>query len=81
MKKSSRPGTKRPPNRICMNCKRKVISPEKVGGKWHFRSIPLCTNCFMLTNNYIDEISKGKTKLVKSIKESEEAFPLLRLVR
>jgi hypothetical protein len=81
MKKSSRPDTRRPPNKICKNCGRKAISPEKAGGKWHFRSVPLCTDCFMLMNNYINEISKGKRKPIKSVKESEEAFPLLMLDR
>jgi hypothetical protein len=79
MKKSSRPDTKRPPNMVCKNCRRKAIRPEKIGGKWHFRSVPLCTNCLMLMNNYIDEISRGKRKPIKSVKEAEESFPLLML--
>jgi hypothetical protein len=79
MKKSSRPHIRRPPNRRCKNCGRKAIQPEKTGGEWHFRSVPLCTNCFMLVNNYIEEISKGKRKPIRSVKQSEESFPLLML--
>ncbi len=31
----------------------------------------------MLLNNYIDQIAKGKRKPIKSVKQSEESFPLI----
>ncbi len=81
---SSRIPPNRPPNRICINCRRKSVAPEttKRGGEWKFRRIPLCTNCFMLLNEYIHAIKTGKRKLkIESIEESRKVFPLIILDR
>jgi len=82
-KNSSRRATNRPPNKRCIMCGRKRISPEtRSPGVWEYRSSSVCTNCFMLTHNYIDAISTGKKTLkLKSIKESRGVFPLIILDR
>jgi hypothetical protein len=84
IKKSSRLPPNRPPNKRCIKCGRKSIAPETTrrGGEWKFRGIQICTNCFMLMNDYIYAISTGKRRLkIKSVKESREAFPLIILDR
>lgn len=68
---------KRPPNKLCVVCGRKEIKPEGSNTEvWFFRRVPKCFKCVMLENEIIEEIKPGKRILIKSVKESEAAFPL-----
>ena len=38
--------TKRLPNKVCVICGQKTVPSEKFGGKWGYRRIQKCDNCF-----------------------------------
>jgi hypothetical protein len=66
---------KRPPNRICPVCNRKMLAAEKSLGKWFFPHKKICYNCTSLESACFGYIRANKKVLIKS--NEELRFPLL----
>jgi hypothetical protein len=67
--------TRRPPNKVCPNCSRKSIYPEKDLGDWFYPREQTCFDCLMIRCNRYDKIRCRKLSGKMSDK-AELLFPL-----
>jgi hypothetical protein len=67
---------KRPPNKYCPVCNRKMLAPEKDNdGEWRFPRMKICYNCTSLESACFEYINAKRKVLIKS--KEKIFFPLL----
>ena len=67
--------TRRLPNKVCLNCSRKSIYPEKDFSDWFYPREQTCFDCIMIRCNRYDKIRCRKLSGKMSDK-AELLFPL-----
>jgi hypothetical protein len=65
----------RPPNKICLQCNRKTIYPEKMFDDWFYPRQEICFDCIMIRCNRFDKIRARKVP-GKMKDGAELLFPL-----
>jgi hypothetical protein len=65
----------RPTNKICLQCNRKTIYPEKMFGDWFYPRKEICFDCIMISCNRFDRIRARKVP-GKMKDGAELLFPL-----
>jgi hypothetical protein len=50
----------RPPPKICLQCKRKTVYPDKVFGDWFYPRVQICFSCIMISCGRYDKVRARK---------------------